>query len=523
MFESGNRKGYSQSESNNAPEFRHLNVMKFEENSKPVSQSRTTSLPAKGFSRVYPAKKCSGSPFRSHEAEKEMKKDLYASPVSTANGRETELDRSSSRSSDRCSQKTVTTVPDSDSSEISGDVSSIIMKFNGRRHMSPSSAVETHAKTTRDQRNSHGGRSRFTGAQSPSVQSREEDAFSVNDKRDIEPYEISETAPQRHSTASSPDHWQYHQNDWTTTGRNVDEDADQSSDVTSDISTPTSGYATDQSSDNIRHEIKCRNLQHKSNDLSLSQLRLRGDNGSDCIEPVSQRMVIRTFEACGEEDIAESDHPYFARLAAETQEPTPILSRSGSFRGVKNRVRAGIASLLDKKDGKASVNYSLLEKGKIVFYTTSVTVVRETFDKCYKIKRILQTQMVEYDERNVFMSKDAYQELSERLHSDVELPQVFIDGHHLGEAEEIERLNENGTLRKIFSNFKKVQQQPTCCSLCGGYRFIPCFYCHGSKKSKRNCFTDEFCALRCIKCDDNGLMKCNLCNIKADDTELGDN
>lgn len=50
------------------------------------------------------------------------------------------------------------------------------------------------------------------------------------------------------------------------------------------------------------------------------------------------------------------------------------------------------------------------------------------------------------------------------------------------------------------------------CEKCGGYRFIPCNFCHGSKKSlRRNHFTDEFCALRCMQCDENGLLRCDLC------------
>ena len=50
------------------------------------------------------------------------------------------------------------------------------------------------------------------------------------------------------------------------------------------------------------------------------------------------------------------------------------------------------------------------------------------------------------------------------------------------------------------------------CDKCGGYRFLPCTHCHGSKKSLlRNEFTEEFCALRCMQCDENGLMRCDEC------------
>lgn len=50
------------------------------------------------------------------------------------------------------------------------------------------------------------------------------------------------------------------------------------------------------------------------------------------------------------------------------------------------------------------------------------------------------------------------------------------------------------------------------CNSCGGYRFVPCGMCHGSKKSvHRNNFTEEFCALRCMHCNENGLQRCQEC------------
>ena len=59
--------------------------------------------------------------------------------------------------------------------------------------------------------------------------------------------------------------------------------------------------------------------------------------------------------------------------------------------------------------------------------------------------------------------------------------------------------------------FQRVSNM-TSCDRCGGYRYVPCPHCHGSKKSlHRNHFTEEFCALRCIACDENGLVKCDNC------------
>jgi len=81
----------------------------------------------------------------------------------------------------------------------------------------------------------------------------------------------------------------------------------------------------------------------------------------------------------------------------------------------------------------AGQDYRSSEKGKLVLYTTGVKVVRDTYDKCLRVKKILQTHMVRYEERDVSMSRDNHRQLAERLGpSAVELPQVFADGLHIG-------------------------------------------------------------------------------------------
>ena len=62
-----------------------------------------------------------------------------------------------------------------------------------------------------------------------------------------------------------------------------------------------------------------------------------------------------------------------------------------------------------------------------------MTVIRKTHERCKKVQKILQTHMVRYEERDLFMSKENQKELRERLDaSDVTLPQVFADGAPLG-------------------------------------------------------------------------------------------
>ncbi|KAJ8298004.1 hypothetical protein KUTeg_024535 [Tegillarca granosa] len=187
-----------------------------------------------------------------------------------------------------------------------------------------------------------------------------------------------------------------------------------------------------------------------------------------------------------------------------------IVSRRGTVRGFKNRVRAGIATFLSHQDGEK--NYREIERGKIIVYTTTMTIMRKTCERCMIVRKILQNHMVRYEEKDLFMNKEFQKELKQRLNSNVPtLPQVFADGMRLGTAEDLERLNESGELRYILRGFKKIRMRSNC-DKCGGYRFVPCTSCHGSKKSlHRNNFTEEFCALRCMQCNENGLLRCDMC------------
>lgn len=122
---------------------------------------------------------------------------------------------------------------------------------------------------------------------------------------------------------------------------------------------------------------------------------------------------------------------------------------------------------------------------------------------------------------------------------------------YLQNAEQVERLNESGELRQMLKIYKVRQcselifflyrlyiiqthlfvylifltfflvsfrslqclNSSYVCPVCGGYRLLPCPSCNGSKKSvHRNHFTTEFVALKCMNCDEVGLVKCYSCN-----------
>nr|XP_036227612.1 uncharacterized protein LOC106619284 [Bactrocera oleae]XP_036227613.1 uncharacterized protein LOC106619284 [Bactrocera oleae] len=188
-----------------------------------------------------------------------------------------------------------------------------------------------------------------------------------------------------------------------------------------------------------------------------------------------------------------------------------IRSSKGTVRGVKNRVRNGIATFLQLQQPNVK-NFKEKDAGKVVLYTTSMGIIRDTYAKCANVKQILRTLLVKFEERDVFMSIEYQQEIKERMHSEaIKVPQLFVEGQHIGDADTVERLNESGELRQLLKPYKSIATTFTC-QTCGGYRLLPCPSCNGSKKSvHRNHFTAEFVALKCMNCDEVGLVKCHNC------------
>ncbi|KAK1804422.1 hypothetical protein P4O66_020429 [Electrophorus voltai] len=190
-----------------------------------------------------------------------------------------------------------------------------------------------------------------------------------------------------------------------------------------------------------------------------------------------------------------------------------ILSKNGTVRGVKHKVSAG-QILFDSLNKDAGPELPL-EFGRIVIYTTSLRVVRTTFERCELVRKIFQNHRVKFLEKNIALDSEYGKELEARCRRVAELPSlpmVFIDGHYLGGAEKILGMNESGKLQDLLNKIERVQH-PHTCQTCGGFAFVPCPMCHGSKMSVfRNCFTDSFKALKCTACNENGLRPCPSCS-----------
>ncbi|KAK2416737.1 hypothetical protein P8452_61500 [Trifolium repens] len=148
-------------------------------------------------------------------------------------------------------------------------------------------------------------------------------------------------------------------------------------------------------------------------------------------------------------------------------------------------------------------------ENRIVVYCTSLRGIRKTYEDCCSVRMILRGFRVAVDERDISMDSSYRKELQNALGSKsvVTLPQVFIRGKHVGNADDLKQLNESGELAKMLQGFP-TQDPWFVCDKCGDARFVPCFNCNGSRKV----FEEEQGKLkRCVHCNENGLIRCTSC------------
>lgn len=145
---------------------------------------------------------------------------------------------------------------------------------------------------------------------------------------------------------------------------------------------------------------------------------------------------------------------------------------------------------------------------RVVVYCTSLRGIRKTYEDCCSVRMILRGFRVAVDERDISMDSSYRKELENVLGGKaVTLPQVFIRGKHVGNAEELKQMNESGELAKLLEGFP-TQDPGFVCENCGDVRFMPCPNCNGSKKV----FEEEDGVLRrCPDCNENGLIRCPNC------------
>ncbi|CAL0315614.1 unnamed protein product [Lupinus luteus] len=143
---------------------------------------------------------------------------------------------------------------------------------------------------------------------------------------------------------------------------------------------------------------------------------------------------------------------------------------------------------------------------RVVVYYTSLRVVRPTFEACKSVLSILTGFRIRVDARDVSIDSGFTMELNRIMgQTGFTLPRVFIDGRHVGGAEEVKQLNEMGELKKMVEKLPVEDQSE--CHVCGGHRFVLCNVCDGSRKV----YTDKIGFKACNACNENGLLRCPSC------------
>ncbi|KAE8710724.1 putative DNA binding protein [Hibiscus syriacus] len=121
-------------------------------------------------------------------------------------------------------------------------------------------------------------------------------------------------------------------------------------------------------------------------------------------------------------------------------------------------------------------------KDRIVVYLTSFQGIRRTFEDCYAVMMIFRGFKLWVDERDISMDVAYKKELQSILKvKNVTLPQVFIKGKYIGDADVIKNMFEMGELAKILDDFPR-RKPGLACNACGDVRFMPCENCSSSRK-----------------------------------------
>lgn len=69
---------------------------------------------------------------------------------------------------------------------------------------------------------------------------------------------------------------------------------------------------------------------------------------------------------------------------------------------------------------------------------------------CYRAKKLLESKGVEFQEIDVMVGPGRRSEMKERSGGRTSVPQVFVDGRHLGNCEELYELEAAGKLDALL-------------------------------------------------------------------------
>ena len=69
---------------------------------------------------------------------------------------------------------------------------------------------------------------------------------------------------------------------------------------------------------------------------------------------------------------------------------------------------------------------------------------------CFRAKKLLARKGVEFNEINVLGDAQIHEEMAQRAGGDRKVPQIFIDGKHIGGFDELAALEDSGRLDELL-------------------------------------------------------------------------
>ena len=71
---------------------------------------------------------------------------------------------------------------------------------------------------------------------------------------------------------------------------------------------------------------------------------------------------------------------------------------------------------------------------------------------CHRAKRLLKAKGVDFEEIDVLMNGAKRREMIERAGGSSSVPQIFVDGRHIGGSDELHALEASGKLDTLLGN-----------------------------------------------------------------------
>ncbi|KAJ1277424.1 hypothetical protein BS78_04G002700 [Paspalum vaginatum] len=219
-------------------------------------------------------------------------------------------------------------------------------------------------------------------------------------------------------------------------------------------------------------------------------------------------------------------------LMAGLVDPSTPAKQQQPACSIRRRIRFPLRPIDTNSCSSTRPSASATPPASVVLYTTSLRGVRSTFESCNAVRAVLQAHGVAFRERDVSMDRGFREELRDLTRGlpALPLPRLFVGGRHVGGADEVLRLDEEGLLAPMLDGLP-TRRVGGDCDGCGGMRFLPCFDCSGSRKVVvtlpppapqvlgRCCDKPKAAArgrrtlvVRCAECNENGLVLCPICS-----------